>query len=94
MGTCPEALEVLLRALRWPGGWDGAGTREVQDGGDTCIHMASSFTALYSRNYHNIVQQLYSSEAIKFKKECKADRKLAKITRPCGPWEREKWREI
>jgi len=52
--------------------------------------MADSFTLLYSRNYHNTVKQLYSNKATKFKKECKANRKLAKITRPCGPWEREK----
>lgn len=78
--------------MAWGVGWSRheGGPRQR----DICIRMAGSFTSLYSRNYQNIVKQLYSSKAIKFKKECKADRKLAKIPRPCGPWEREKWREI
>ena len=41
-------------------GWDGGGGREVQEGGDVCIHIADSLCCTAETN--TIVKQLYSNK--------------------------------
>ena len=41
-------------------GWDREGAREVQEGGDICMHMADSLWCTTGTN--SIVKQLYSNK--------------------------------
>ena len=43
-----------------PGGWDGVGEREVQEGGDIDIHIADSLHCTAETN--NTVKQFYSNK--------------------------------
>ena len=56
VGTCYKAQEIQLGALWWP--------RWVWEGGPRgrgYMYTYSRFTSPYSRNWHDIVKQLYSS---------------------------------
>ena len=53
MKTYYIAQRTLLNVLWWPNG------KEMQKRGNLCKNIADS---LSSRNYHNIVKQLYSSK--------------------------------
>lgn len=44
----------------------GAGGREAQEGGDTCVQMASRVTSAFSRNQYNRVKQLYSNKMFNY----------------------------
>jgi len=61
MGTCCRAQRTLPNIL-WSSVWE----KNVKENG--CVYMYNWITLLYSRNYHNIVNQLYCNKTLK--KEC------------------------